>query len=312
MRSKKKDSNFNFSCLRLLVLDSKVTHVPNKPCYWEAAFAQGAFLRKILLVSVMTFVIANPMSVAVKPAKEAHGLVLAQSQNAESFYKQGIAKLQRKDYRGAGADFNEALRLKPNYAEAYYGRGRVRYFLDNDRGAILDFNEAIRLKPNYAEAYYGRALAHRYVKAYKASSDDFLTALRLNPGYAKQPDIWSNFGQLLLDVGENKQALDHFNEALRLQSNHADALYGRAIARYKLNGDLSAFISELEKAARLYREQGNTQSFSETVAEINRARAHLNQQNVRRRYQCRQFDFDYTIETLTEAEASRRRECVRL
>ncbi|MDX2240673.1 MAG: tetratricopeptide repeat protein [Leptolyngbyaceae cyanobacterium bins.302] len=191
-----------------------------------------------------------------------------------------MAKLQRQDYQGAGSDFNEALRLNPNYAEAYYGRGRVRYFLYDDRGAILDFNEAIRLKPNYAEAYYGRALAHMYVEAYEASSNDFLTALRLQPDYAEQPDLWSDFGQLLLAVGENEEALAHFNEALRLQSNHADAHYGRALARYKLNGDLRAFISELEGTARLYREQGDTQSFSETVAEINRARDHLNQQNV--------------------------------
>ena len=274
-----------------------------------------------------------------------HGLVLAQSQSAESLYKQGMAKLQRKDYRGAVSDFNEAIRLVPNYAEAYYGRGRVRYFLDYDRGAILDFNEAIRLAPNYAEAYYGRgqvryfldnhrgaildfneairltpsyaeayygrARAHRYAKAYKASSNDFMTARRLKPDYAKQPDMWFEFGQLLLDVGENKNALDHFNEALRLQSNHAAAHYGRAIARYELNEDLRAFISELEKTARLYREQGDTKSFSKTVAEINRSLAHLNQQNVKRRYQCRKFEFDY-IEELTEAEASRRRGCFRL
>lgn len=138
--------------------------------------------------------------------------------------------------------------------------------------------KAISLKPNYAEAYYARALANTEIRAYKAASDDFVTALRLKPDYAKSPEIWSDFGKLAYAAGDYKKALEHYNEAFRLQPNYADANYGRAVARFKLNGNLQTLINELETTAHLYREQGNTEGFSNTVAEIKRARNHMNQE----------------------------------
>ena len=52
-------------------------------------------------------------------------------------------------------DFNETIRLKPDYADVYNNRGA--YFkLRRYQSAVKDFSEAIRLKPDYADAYNNR------------------------------------------------------------------------------------------------------------------------------------------------------------
>jgi tetratricopeptide (TPR) repeat protein len=67
--------------------------------------------------------------------------------------------------KGGIEDYNQALRINPNYAEAYYNRGVTRAQLkggiEDFNEALEDFNEALRINPNYAEAYYNRA-AIRY------------------------------------------------------------------------------------------------------------------------------------------------------
>jgi tetratricopeptide (TPR) repeat protein len=50
--------------------------------------------------------------------------------------------------------------LKPDFANPYRHRGNSSRNLGQYEKAIKDFNEAIRLKPDYAEAYNDRGLTY--------------------------------------------------------------------------------------------------------------------------------------------------------
>jgi tetratricopeptide (TPR) repeat protein len=75
------------------------------------------------------------------------------------YAKRALEKQNRGDNRGAIADYNEAIRLKPDYFNAYNNRGNAKSALGDYRGAIADYNKAIRLKPDKASTYNNRGNA---------------------------------------------------------------------------------------------------------------------------------------------------------
>jgi tetratricopeptide (TPR) repeat protein len=58
-------------------------------------------------------------------------------------------------------DYNEALRLKPDFVQAFSDRGAAWYFKGEYQKAIADYDEALRLEPNRARTYSNRSAAYR-------------------------------------------------------------------------------------------------------------------------------------------------------
>ena len=144
---------------------------------------------------------------------------------ASLFNSRGLIWSARKEYDIAIADYNEAIRLDPNYASAYYNRG-------NDWGhkmeydiAIADYNEAIRLDPNYASAYYNRGVVWGYKKEYDKIISDYTEAIRLD---SKDALAYNGRGNAWQDKKEYDKAISDYNEAIRLDPKDASAYNGRA------------------------------------------------------------------------------------
>ncbi|MER3493461.1 MAG: hypothetical protein C4323_14700, partial [Mastigocladus sp. ERB_26_2] len=64
--------------------------------------------------------------------------------------------------------------------------------------------------------------------------------------------------------GFYKGAIADYTSALKINPNYADAYYNRGIARYNL-GDNQGAIADLQKAAELFRQQGNTQLYQKAL-----------------------------------------------
>ena len=69
-------------------------------------------------------------------------------------------------YEAAVSDYDEAIRMNPDYVGAYINRGFANYELGRHEAAIADCNEAIRMKPDYAEAYNNRGAANAELGAH--------------------------------------------------------------------------------------------------------------------------------------------------
>ena len=76
-----------------------------------------------------------------------------------AYSNRGNAKAALERYDDAITDYDEAIRLKPDYAEAYSNRGIAKAALGRYDDAIADYDEAIYLKPDLAAAYYNRGIA---------------------------------------------------------------------------------------------------------------------------------------------------------
>lgn len=106
---------------------------------------------------------------------------LSQSNMAVTYVNRGVELRKKGLVDSALTDYNEALRITPNYAIALNDRGNAWMDkADYDR-ALADFNDAIRFDPNYVKAYGNRAAALICKQQYDRAVDDFRQSIRLKP-----------------------------------------------------------------------------------------------------------------------------------
>ncbi len=98
---------------------------------------------------------------------------------AASYFSQGNEHYDLGRYEEAIADYDEAIRLRPDYVKAYNYRGAV--YADHSRyeEAIANFDEATRLRPDLPEAYFIRGVTHHTLGQYAKAITDLETALEL-------------------------------------------------------------------------------------------------------------------------------------
>ena len=88
-------------------------------------------------------------------------------------------KIQLKQPNDAIADFDDAIRINPNYAGAYNNRGGAKLLLSKINEAITDFDETIKINPEFINAYTNRAQAKIISRSFKEAKSDLQTALEL-------------------------------------------------------------------------------------------------------------------------------------
>jgi len=121
----------------------------------------------------------------------------------ENYYYvlRGVAYTDLGQYQRAIADYNKAIRLRPDYARAYSNRGSVYQALGQLQRAIKDYNQAIRLKPDYANTYYNRGNAYRNLGQPQRAIEDYNQVIRLQPD---DSDAYNNRGVAYFLQGNNK------------------------------------------------------------------------------------------------------------
>ena len=149
-------------------------------------------------------------STPAKPLAEGN-----RSISAETYFTWGNTKYDLGDYKGAIADYDTTIRLKPDDADVYYNRGLAKHKLGQHVAAIADFDTAIRLKPDDSDAYDSRGLAKHKLGQYFAAIADFDTAIRLKPDYA---GAYNNRGVAKRQLGQHVAAIADLIHAIRTSS----------------------------------------------------------------------------------------------
>jgi tetratricopeptide (TPR) repeat protein len=138
-------------------------------------------------------------------------------------------KYTRESNAAAREFFELAIKIDPTYARAY-GDLAWTHELDYDyewtdddekslRLALENASIAVRLDPNDYASYWGLGWAHLYDRQHERALADYLRAREMNPNDA---ELQADMGNLLIYIGQPKQAIDQVKEAIRLNPNHED------------------------------------------------------------------------------------------
>ena len=233
----------------------------------EKAIARAPFLQ---LDNKTDFAIGEWENIAKRAARSDN------EQAAKAWFSVGYLS---QDPEAAILAYDQAIRLKPDYAAAYNNRGNVKNALEQYKAAIADYDEAIPLKPDYATAYSNRCNTKNNLKQYKEAIVDCNEAIRLKPDFA---EAYSNRCNTKNTLKQYKEAIVDCNEAIRLKPDLAGAHYNRGNTKNALK-QYKAAIADYDEAIRLTPDLA--------VAYINRG----NTKNVLKQYKAAIADYDEAI-----------------
>ena len=180
--------------------------------------------------------------------------------SVEEYYNRGRKRIDSNDYYGAIADFNQAIRIKPDYDLAYFGRAFSKSELQDYSGAIADYSKSIELNPNDAIAYYNRGYNYAKLKEYYGAIGSYSKAIELKvkisevnawgEKFANFPSAYFNRGLAKEDLKNYYGAIVDYTIAIMIKPDFADAYAGRARAIIQL-GVLEGACADFRKAISL-------------------------------------------------------------
>jgi tetratricopeptide (TPR) repeat protein len=158
----------------------------------------------------------------------------------------GVVLTQLGRTQEAKEHYEQALRIKPDFADAYNNLGTALYQTGQFEEAIKQYQQALQLKPDYADAYNNLGTALRQTGKFEEAIEQYQQALRLTPDYAA---AHCNLGNVLLQEGKISDAIGHYEQALRSKPDYADAHYNLANVLLQ-EGKISDAIGHYEQALR--------------------------------------------------------------
>lgn len=200
---------------------------------------------------------------------------------ANVYFYIGNLKVRLNDYKGAIAEYSNAIKMNPNNADYFNNLGVAQFNNGKDNEAELNYRNAIKLAPqnpvylkNYARSLIRRskfAEAQKYVNtAYELNPNDihsinmigvlyaennkyekakewFTKALKLAPN---DPSTYFNFGKLNKLKNDLVQAEEWFKKTIEKDANHYLAYNGLATL-YKEIGKVAEALEHFKRGSEI-------------------------------------------------------------
>jgi tetratricopeptide (TPR) repeat protein len=171
-------------------------------------------------------------------------LLISFPKSATLFNLLGAANAGLRNYDAAKESYEEAIKIKPDFADAYYNLGDANQELKNHQAAINCYKESLKYRPSFFEAYNNMGLAFYDQDAWGEAIECFQNSLKINPAFAES---FNNMGLSYYRQGQLDKASLAYSSALDIRSDFAEASSNLGdILRSK--GKLDAAIKNFKKA----------------------------------------------------------------
>jgi tetratricopeptide (TPR) repeat protein len=187
-------------------------------------------------------------------------------------FDEGVAASRASNWDEAILKFTEAAAISP-CPDCYYNIG----FAQNQKKSYADaeaaFKKAIELKPAYAEAYNGLATVFNAQKKFDEAAAASAKAIELGGGGAAgtagggNADAVFNQGVILWNAGKIAEAKKQFEEAVKINPNHAEAHFQLGMALLN-EGKIPEAVAAFETNLKLAPDGPHAEQVKQTIAAL--------------------------------------------
>ena len=124
--------------------------------------------------------------------------------------------------------------------------GELYYLVKKYDLAFEKINEGLKINKYYSDGYFWKGMIYKDKKEYSKAKSNFMTAVEQDPDNFK---AYMQMGLISIELNE-KEALDHFNAAVRIKPESTEGFYARGYY-YQTNDQLDKAIQDYEKVIQL-------------------------------------------------------------
>ncbi len=166
---------------------------------------------------------------------------------AEVRYNRGIAYQKQGQWADAIQEFNEAVRLKPDYGQAYNNMGTSYQFQGKRDRAIAAYQRAVEVQPRLIEAHHNLGNLYLMQGKIQEAIHAYKQVIRIRPDL---PQAHVDLGRAYIMGGRLDEAIPELQVAIDMDPNLAQAHYLLGVAyRHQQKPDES--IIALQKSLEL-------------------------------------------------------------
>jgi tetratricopeptide (TPR) repeat protein len=174
-------------------------------------------------------------------------VIMGGKQDAETYYRRGMAYLYLNQFDKAISDFNFVIDKDKKNADAFNNRGLCHSYMGNVDMAFDDFNAAIKLDPKFAQAYINRGSANVSKGEFDKAIADFDKAVKIDP---KNPELYLQRAGLYYYLNDYAKSVENYDKTIELGLINSKIYFNRGNSHFK-NGAPTKAIADLTKAIEL-------------------------------------------------------------
>lgn len=133
----------------------------------------------------------------------------------QSWVKKASVHMELSDKEEALRDFEKAIEANANDPDIYYHRGQVHFILGDYEAAIKDYKKSTELDDTFIFSQVQHAVAQYKLGKVPLSTRAFENLLKKFSGAS---EAYNYYGELLLDQQNYEEALEKFDEAIKIES----------------------------------------------------------------------------------------------
>lgn len=154
--------------------------------------------------------------------------------SVNDFIANGNQKLKEKDFKGALAEFKNALNVSPNDSLALNGIIRATTLLEDYREAQRWIDIALEAYPNNPDFLFRRGIIQNLNGNHYKAIQDFESALKQNPNPSLKVQILMNKASAHFKIEQFAESLADYNKVLEMEPRNFNAYNFRGLVNFRL------------------------------------------------------------------------------